>query len=71
MQTNKNKPACRIWLVQDIEGQAHWTELSGLWPTKSGSGYSGMIRKSIPVPSGVLTGRLVVMPATQQPGKEG
>ena len=39
------RPKFRAWLVQDTpEGEAHWTELSGLWPTKSGTGFKGALR---------------------------
>ena len=62
------RPAWRLWLVQDTpEGEAHWTELSGLWPTKSGKGFKGTLR----TPLAATTGRIVVLPATFKPGKEG
>ena len=58
------RPNFRVWLVQDTpDGQAQWTELSGLWPTKSGNGYKGNLR----VPVNAATGRLVVLPATYKP----
>ncbi len=62
------RPNFRAWLVQDTpEGEAHWTELSGLWPTKSGKGFKG----SLKTPIAATTGRLVILPATFKPGKEG
>lgn len=69
-QTNSAgaRPKFRAWLVQDTpEGEAHWTELSGLWPTKSGTGFKGALR----TPLAATEGRLVILPATFKPGKEG
>lgn len=62
------RPKFRAWLVQDTpEGEAHWTELSGLWPTKSGKGFKG----ALTTPLAATEGRLVILPATFKPGKEG
>lgn len=62
------RPRYRAWLVQDGEdGAARWMEVTGLWPTKSGKGYCGTIRK----PVAAAGGRLVVLPAGVNPGKEG
>jgi hypothetical protein len=62
------RPNFRAWLVQDTEeGEPRWTELSGLWPTKSGAGFKGALR----TPLAATTGRLVILPATFKPGKEG
>lgn len=63
-----SRPSFRAWLVQDTpEGEAHWTELSGLWPTKSGKGFKGALR----TPLAATTGRLVILPASFNPSKEG
>lgn len=62
------RPIYRAWFVQDGEdGKSIWTELSGLWPTKSGNGYRGAIKQS----QMLDRGRLVVLPATFNPAKEG
>lgn len=62
------RPKFRAWLVQDTpEGEAHWTELSGLWPTKSGKGFKG----NLTTPLAATEGRLVILPASFKPGKEG
>ena len=62
------RPRYRAWLVQDADdGSAVWTEMTGLWPTKSGKGYCGTIRN----PIAAAQGRLVVLPAAVNPGKEG
>lgn len=63
-----SRPKFRAWLVQDTpEGEAHWTELSGLWPTKSGKGFKG----NLTTPLAATEGRLVILPASFKPGKEG
>jgi hypothetical protein len=60
------RPIFRAWLVTDAthpetgEAKPRWTELTGLWPTKTGTGYSGGLAK--PLPEG-MTGRLVILPA--------
>jgi hypothetical protein len=60
-----NRPTLRVWLVTDAphpdtgEVKPMWTEVTGLWPTKTGSGYSGALTK----PVQFTTGRLVVLPA--------
>ncbi|MEM1363956.1 MAG: hypothetical protein AAGF94_20040 [Pseudomonadota bacterium] len=70
MQTNSSqekgqRPSFRAWLVQDQDGgEPIWIELSGLWPTKSGKGYSG----SLKTPVSTTTGRIVIMPAMDKPG---
>lgn len=62
-----SRPKFRAWLVQDTpEGEAHWTELSGLWPTKSGKGFKG----NLTTPLAATEGRLVILPASFKPGKE-
>ena len=62
------RPKFRAWLVQDTaEGEAHWTELSGLWPTKSGKGFKGSLR----APIAATAGSFVILPATFKPSKEG
>jgi len=61
------RPKFRAWLVQDTpEGEAHWTELSGLWPTKSGKAFKGNLR----TPIAATEGRLVILPATFNPHSE-
>ena len=61
------RPRYRAWLVQDSEdGKGSWTEITGLWPTKTGKGFSGAIRQ----PVAAATGRLVILPAIVNPGKE-
>lgn len=63
-----SRPKFRAWLVQDApEGEAHWTELSGLWRTKSGKGFKG----NLTTPLAATEGRLVILPASFKPGKEG
>ena len=62
-----SRPKFRAWLVQDMpEGEAHWTELSGLWPTKSGKGFKG----NLVTPLAATEGRFVILPASFKPGKE-
>lgn len=62
------RPRYRAWLVQDgADGSPHWSEVTGLWPTKSGTGFCGSIRK----PVAATAGRLVILPANLKPGKEG
>ena len=54
----------RAWLVTNPagdDGKPLWTEVTGLWPTKTGSGLSGPVTKPLPMTSG---GRLVILPAT-------
>ena len=64
----KTRPNFRAWLVQDTpEGEARWTELSGLWPTKSGAGFKGGLR----TPISATTGRIVILPASFKPAEEG
>jgi hypothetical protein len=59
------RPTFRAWLVTDAthpetgESKPLWTEVTGLWPTKTGSGFSGALTKPLPV----TTGRLVILPA--------
>ena len=59
------RPVFRAWLVTDAthpetgEAKPLWTEVTGLWPTKTGSGYSGALNKPFPA----TTGRLVILPA--------
>ena len=67
-QTAKgDKPAFRAWLTQDRpDGTTLWTEVSGLWPTKSATGYSGRISNPITA----TAGRLVILPATINPAAE-
>jgi hypothetical protein len=62
-----DRPTFRAWLVTDAadpqtgEVKPLWTELTGLWPTKTGSGMSGPLTKPLPFTTG---GRLVILPAT-------
>ncbi|WP_157956303.1 hypothetical protein [Acuticoccus yangtzensis] len=57
------RPQFRAYIVrEDEDGQAEWTEISGLWPTKSLAGFSGTLQ----TPIAVTNGRLVIMPATQR-----
>ncbi|MFG6554968.1 hypothetical protein [Sulfitobacter sp. 1A16808] len=68
MQAQPERPRYRAWLVQDTEdGKGAWTEITGLWPTKTGKGFSGSIRK----PLAAAEGRLVILPAIVNPGTEG
>jgi len=63
----KSRPSFRAWLVQDTpEGEARWTELSGLWPTKSGAGFKGNLR----TPVSATAGRIVILPASFKPTAE-
>jgi hypothetical protein len=55
-------PAFRAWLVTDPADpadKAQWTEINPLWPTKTGLGFSGRLKKPLPP----LAGRLVILPA--------
>lgn len=62
-----SRPGFRAWLVQDTpEGEARWTELSGLWPTKSGKGFKG----ALSTPVAATEGRIVILPATYKPNQE-
>ena len=53
------KPTHRLWMVEDREGSAHWTSLTGLFPTKKGA-LAGKLDLKAPLPSGA---RLVILPA--------
>jgi len=65
---NGERPRFRAWLVTDKpDGTAEWTELAGLWSTKTGTGYSGALRQ----PVAAAAGRIVILPATSTPAKEG
>jgi hypothetical protein len=61
------RPTHRAWIVTDAadpqtgEVKPLWTEMTGLWPTKSSTGLSGPLTKPLPLTSG---GRLVILPAT-------
>lgn len=60
---NIGRPAHRVFLVQrDANGEAQWTELCALWPTKKRPGFSGPVKPNLSVAP--LTGRIVVLPAT-------
>ena len=62
------RPQFRVWLVQETpDGETNWTELCGLWPTKSGKGFKGALK----APLAATEGRIVVLPATAKSGKEG
>lgn len=66
------RPAHRVFLVQrDANGEAQWTELCALWPTRKRPGFSGPVKPNLSVAP--LTGRIVVLPATfegkSQPAK--
>ena len=66
--TSGPRPTFRAWIVQDgPDGKPVWTELSGLWPAKSGKGYSGTLKG----PLAVTGGRIVITPAGKSPDKEG
>jgi len=66
-----NRPTHRAWLVIDHPDaeKPSWNELTGLWPTKKGSGLSGTVNKPVPLAEGILTGRLVVLPARMRPDR--
>lgn len=58
-----NPPAFRAWLVTDPADpadKAQWTEINALWPTKTGLGFSGRLKKPLPP---ATAGRLVILPA--------
>lgn len=58
-------PAFRAWLVQDRDGdEPLWIELAGLWPTKSGKGFTGNLK----TPMAATTGRIVITPVIKQDG---
>lgn len=68
--TGRSKPLYRVWVVQDRPdgGKPRWTELSGLWPLKTGKeGYSGRVDTPVALRDGKLTGRIVVLPAKDAP----
>lgn len=61
-KTEAVRPQFRVWLVQEHEeGKTTWTEVSGLWPNKSGQGFHSEYRDRQAIP---MTGRIVVLPAT-------
>jgi hypothetical protein len=56
-------PTFRAWLVTDPANpadRAQWTEINALWPTKTGLGFSGRLKKPLPP---ATAGRLVILPA--------
>lgn len=60
-QTSSRNPTHRLWMVEDQDGkEPAWTEIAPLWPTKSGSGFTGRIERSNVFPAGA---RLVITPA--------
>lgn len=63
------RPTHRAWIVTDQPdtGKALWREVTGLWPTKKGSGLSGSVPSPVTLADGVLSGRLVVLPARMRP----
>jgi hypothetical protein len=64
----KSRPNFRVWLVQDIsEDESRWTELAGLWPTKSGKGFKGGLR----TPVSATAGRIIILPASFKPKQAG
>ncbi len=67
-ESGRARPTLRVWLVTDKpDGKPEWMELAGLWPTKTGKGYSGALRQ----PVAATAGRIVILPAASNPAKEG
>jgi hypothetical protein len=61
------RPTHRLWLVQGEGKEATWTEISALWPTRSGNGHTGIADKLLPILANHMKGRLVVLPAKFKP----
>jgi hypothetical protein len=60
-----SRPLYRVYLVEDQpEGNPKWTELSGLWPTKTGTGFKGNLK----TPIAATGGRIIVMPVKNETG---
>lgn len=70
--TKAERPQYRLWLVQDRSDrdEPDWTELSGLWPRRSGEGFSGHVDRPVALRDGKIVGRLVVLPARFRPGSD-
>ena len=67
-QTAKGaRPSHRLWLVRGEGKEAEWTEISALWPTKSGNGHTGIADKLLPILANHMKGRIVVLPAKFKP----
>ena len=64
-QSTGRRPTHRAWLVTDRpdSDKPLWTELTGLWPTRKGSGLSGGVARPVALADGFLTGHLVILPA--------
>lgn len=61
------RPTHRLWLVQGEGKEGTWTEITALWPTKSGNGHTGIADKLLPILGNHMKGRLVVLPAKFKP----
>ncbi len=54
------------WLATDKpDGKAEWTELAGLWPTRTGKSYSGALRQLV-----TAAWRIVILPAASNPTRD-
>lgn len=58
--SGNRKPTHRLWMVEDRDGAAHWTSLTGLFPTRKGALSGRLDLKTASLPPGV---RLVILPA--------
>ena len=68
VQTAKGmRPTHQLWLVQGQGKAAAWTEITALWPTKSGNGHTGTADKLLPILANHMKGRLVVLPTKFEP----
>lgn len=61
------RPSHRLWLVRGEGKEAVWTEITALWPTKSGNGYTAVADTLLPIMANHMKGRLVVLPARSKP----
>lgn len=68
---NGRAPASRLWLVTGEGETATWTEITALWPTKKGGGFTGMADKLLPIMANHMKGRLVILPAKRKAGSGG
>ncbi len=58
------RPTHRLWWVQDDGDEKEWTEVTGLWPTRSGKGLHASVPDPLlPAFLNGQPGRFVVHPA--------
>jgi hypothetical protein len=53
------KPDYQLYAVSNDGDDAHWISLTGLWPTKNGHGWTGVLPDHISIVPGT---RLVISP---------